>query len=175
MLIVEIALGIVLAAFIWRYLPLMLGLALSAATVLLSLGLAVAVVVLVVAYPRLLYALGVAVLIAALLVSGKYLRAAICGNYERFPLWLRRFMGMAVGVRWSLLLFSMFLGLVAWLVAFFAVSLLLGVAVQSVSDTVLATLFLVGPIFFGVLIYQLPWPDGPLKKARKSKDCFQSF
>ena len=174
MLILEIALGIILAALVLRHWPLLLGLVINAANAIVSMGIVIAAIVLVVAYPRLIYAIGTMILMLAFLVLASYLRTYFQSNYVRLPPWFRRTLERIGRVRWALLLFSVFLALILWLAVLAACAWWMGASTEhgrglesTIAGSNLAALFILPPILFGLLIYRLPWPELPLLKANK--------
>lgn len=116
MLIIEIALGIVLAVLILSYLPEILGFSIGITALLIFLGVVAGVIALLANFPQLGIVILIAICIGVLGIIGKSLENYVRNNYEKFPSWLKWCLASQANINWMLLLFSCFLGFIACLV-----------------------------------------------------------
>lgn len=173
MLIVEIALGIVLAVLILSYLPQILGLAIGVVALALLLGVLTGVVALAISSPELLYFGCIFISLAFFNVFANHTNRLLLKHNERLPSWGRSSLKRANDISWTLLLFSSLLALLASI----AVLIAIGWALQSLKfmDSAPAWAWSIGGIALpGILtwlIYRLPWPTkahGNTKNERQT-------
>ncbi|MBI4756780.1 MAG: hypothetical protein HY778_15455 [Betaproteobacteria bacterium] len=160
MVIVEIALGIVLAVLILRYLPQIFNLAIGAVALSLLLGVVAGGIALIVNFPQLLYLGVIFIGIAFLLALADHANRYIQNNYERLPPWVKSGVRRAKGITWTLLLFSCFLAVLTSVGGLIALAWVLDSAklLESFPSWAWTISCIAMPVVFTWLIYKLPWP-----------------
>jgi hypothetical protein len=160
MLILEIALGIVLAVLILRYLPQILDLAVSVVVLSLLLGVIAGGIALVISFPQLLYLAAIFIGIAVLLVLADHANRYIQTNYERLPPWVKSSLKCVKEIKWALVLFSSLWAILTSIAVFIGTAWVLDSAklLDSFPSWGWNIFGIVVPVGLTWLIYRLPWP-----------------
>lgn len=160
MLILEIALGIVLAVLILRYLPQILNFALNALVLSLFLGAVVAGIALIIGFPQLFYLGTIFIGICVLLVLADHANRYIQNNSDHLPYWVKSALKLAKEIKWTLVLFCSLLAMLASVAVLIVIAWVLDSAklAESFPSWGWGVLSIAAPVALTWIFYRLPWP-----------------